>query len=299
MQFLAYILVYPILWMISILPFRLLYTLSDGFYVLVYYIIGYRKKVVLDNLKLALPNKSEKELLAIRKRFYHHLCDMMFEAIKSITISEAEMQKRYVFTNLEDIYKLEKEQRSIVLFMGHYASWEWIFILQTHVKHKGYAVYKRLSNKYFDRLVKRIRAKYNSHLITTKETFATLIKAKQNNELTLNGFVFDQSPKLNKAVYWQNFMGVEVPVHVGAEILAKRLDMVTLFLKVSKVKRGYYEATFTDIIRNSQDYTDFELTNLYLKRVEEQIYEAPEYYFWTHKRWKHQGKNPDDDKTLP
>lgn len=292
MQFLAYILVYPILWIISILPFRLLYALSDGFYVLVYYIIGYRKKVVLDNLKLALPNKSEKELLAIRKRFYHHLCDMMFEAIKSITISEAEMQKRYVFKNLEAIYKLEKEQRSIVLFMGHYASWEWIFILQTHVKHKGYAVYKRLSNKYFDRLVKRIRAKYNSHLITTKETFTTLIKAKQNNELTLNGFVFDQSPKLKRAVHWQNFMGIEVPVHVGAEILAKRLDMVTLFLKVNKVKRGYYEATFTDIIRNSQDYTDFDLTNLYLKRVEEQIYEAPEYYFWTHKRWKHQGKKP-------
>jgi KDO2-lipid IV(A) lauroyltransferase len=292
MQFLAYILVYPILWIISILPFRLLYALSDGFYVLVYYIIGYRKKVVLDNLKLALPDKSEKELLAIRKRFYHHLCDMMFEAIKSITISEAEMQKRYVFKNLEAIYKLEKEQRSIVLFMGHYASWEWIFILQTHVKHKGYAVYKRLSNKYFDRLVKRIRAKYNSHLITTKETFATLIKAKQNNELTLNGFVFDQSPKLKSAVHWQNFMGVEVPVHVGAEILAKRLDMVTLFLKVNKVKRGYYEATFTDIIRNSQDYSDFDLTNLYLKRVEEQIYETPEYYFWTHKRWKHQGKKP-------
>ncbi|WP_298553400.1 lysophospholipid acyltransferase family protein [uncultured Algibacter sp.] len=292
MQFLVYILVYPLLWIISILPFRILYLLSDGFYGLLYYIIGYRKHVVLDNLKLALPDKSEKEILAIRKRFYHHLCDMMVEAIKSITISQTEMQKRYVFTNVEEIHKLEKEHRSIVLFMGHYASWEWIFILQTHIKHKGYAVYKRLSNKYFDALVKRIRAKYNSYLITTRETFPTLINAKRNNELTLNGFVFDQSPKLKKAIYWQNFMGIEVPVHVGAEVLAKRLDMVTLFLKVKKVKRGYYEATFTDIISNSQDYTDFKLTDLYLKRVEEQIYEAPEYYFWTHKRWKHAGKKP-------
>ncbi|WP_298346027.1 lysophospholipid acyltransferase family protein [uncultured Algibacter sp.] len=292
MQFLAYILVYPLLWIISILPFRLLYALSDGFYVLVYYIIGYRKKVVLDNLKLALPGKSKKEILAIRKGFYHHLCDMMFEAIKSITISEAEMQKRYIFTNLDEIHQLEKEQRSIILFMGHYASWEWIFILQTHIKHKGYAVYKRLSNKYFDALVKRIRAKYNSYLITTKDTFPTLIKAKKNNELTLNGFVFDQSPKLKKAIHWQYFMGKEVPVHVGAEVLAKRLDMVTLFLKVKKVKRGYYEATFTDIIRDCQNYPDFKLTDLYLNRVEEQIHEAPEYYFWTHKRWKHKGKKP-------
>ncbi|XMO86347.1 lysophospholipid acyltransferase family protein [Algibacter sp. AS12] len=292
MQFLVYILVYPLLWLISILPFRILYFLSDGFYVLVYYIIGYRKKVVYDNIKLAFPDKTEQDILKIRKRFYHHLCDMMFEAIKSITISKAEMQKRYVFTNAEEIHKIEKEQRSIVLFMGHYASWEWIFILQTHINHKGYAVYKRLANRYFDALVKRIRAKYNSYLITTKETFPTLIRAKRNNELTLNGFVFDQSPKLDKALYWQDFMGVEVPVHVGAEILAKRLGMVTLFLKVKKVKRGYYEASFTDIIRDAKDHKDFELTDLYLKRVESQIYEAPEYYFWTHKRWKHMGKKP-------
>jgi KDO2-lipid IV(A) lauroyltransferase len=292
MQFLVYILVYPILWVISVLPFRLLYFLSDVFYVILYYIIGYRKKVVTENLKLSFPEKTSEEITLIRKRFYHHLSDMMFEAIKSITISEAEMHKRYVFTNVNEIHKLEKENRSIVLFMGHYASWEWVFILQTHVKHKGYAVYKRLSNRYFDALVKRIRAKYNSYLITTKETFPTLIKAKQDNELTLNGFVFDQSPKLSRAIYWQEFMGTEVPVHVGAEILTKRLDMVSLFLKVKKVKRGHYEATFTDIIRNTKDYKDFDITNLYLKRVEEQIQEAPEYYFWTHKRWKHRGKKP-------
>ncbi len=292
MQLLVYILVYPLLWLISILPFKLLYLLSDGFYVLIYHIIGYRKKVVIDNLTLAFPDKSKAELLLIKKRFYHHLCDMMFEAIKSITITKAEMQKRYVFTNVEEIHKLEKEQRSIILFMGHYASWEWIFILQTHVNHKGYAVYKRLSNKYFDALVKRIRAKYNSHLITTRETIPTLIKAKKNNELTFNGFVFDQSPKLSKAIHWQDFMGVEVPVHVGAEMLAKRLDMVTLFLKVKKIKRGYYKATFSDIIRNTKDYNDYTITDLSLKRVEEQIREAPEFYFWTHKRWKHMGKKP-------
>ncbi|TXG35437.1 lysophospholipid acyltransferase family protein [Seonamhaeicola maritimus] len=292
MQFLSYIIVYPFLWIISILPFRLLYAVSDGIYVLVYHIVGYRKNVVLDNLKLVFPQKSEAEILSIRKKFYHHLCDMIVESIKSITISEAEMQKRYVFTNVEEIHELEKKNKSIVLFMGHYASWEWIFILQTQINHKGYAVYKQLSNKYFDRLVKRIRAKYNSHLITTKETFPTLIKAKQKKELTFNGFVFDQSPKLHKAIYWQEFMGVRVPVHVGAEVLAKRLDMATLFLKVNKIKRGYYQATFSTIALNSKDLKDFSITDIALKRVEEQLYEAPEFYLWTHKRWKHRGKEP-------
>jgi KDO2-lipid IV(A) lauroyltransferase len=293
MQLIAYIILYPFLWLISILPFKLLYLVSDAVYVLIYHIIGYRKKVVTSNLKLAFPEKSAKEIALIQKKFYHHLCDMILEAVKSITISEAEIKKRYIFTNVEEIHKLEKENKSIVLLMGHYASWEWIFILQAHINHKGYAVYKQLSNKYFDALVKRIRAKYNSHLITTKETVPTLLRAKVNRELTLNGFVFDQSPKAHKALHWQNFMGVKVPVHVGAEVLAKRLGMATVFLKVKKVKRGYYEATFMDIIKDTSGVANYQITDQALKRVEEQIYEAPEYYLWTHKRWKHMDKVPE------
>ncbi|WP_298535583.1 lysophospholipid acyltransferase family protein [uncultured Algibacter sp.] len=287
MQLLAYIIVYPFLWLISLLPFRILYGISDFTFVFIYHIFGYRKKVVTNNIKLAFPEKSDQEIASIRKKFYHHFCDMLIESIKSITVSEKEIIKRYTFPNVEEIHQLEKENKSIVLMMGHYGSWEWIFILQKHVNYIGYAVYKQLSNKYFDKLVKRIRARYNSYLITTKETFPTLIKAKRNNELTFNGFVFDQSPKVDKAMHWQKFMGIKVPVHVGAEILAKRLDMVTLFLKVRRVKRGYYEATFTDIIRNPRDYKDFDITDQSLKRVEEQIREAPEFYLWTHKRWKH------------
>ena len=292
MQLIAYILLYPFLWLISILPFRILYIISDVIYILIYHILGYRKKVVNSNLHLAFPDKTDDEIKTIRKKFYHHLCDMLLESIKSITISEAEMKKRYVFKNVEAVHKLEKENKSIVLFMGHYASWEWVFILQKHVNHIGYAVYKQLSNKYFDALVKRIRAKYNSYLITTKETFPTLIQAKQDNQLTLNGFVFDQSPKLDKAIYWQNFMGKKVPVHVGAEILAKRLDMATLFLKVKKIKRGYYEATIMDIIKDPKSIEDFKITDTYLKHVEEEILEAPEFYLWTHKRWKHANNAP-------
>ncbi|MDN3666861.1 lysophospholipid acyltransferase family protein [Algibacter miyuki] len=293
MQLIAYIILYPFLWLISILPFRLLYVLSDGVYIIIYHIIGYRKKVVTHNLKLAFPNKTDQEITLIQKKFYHHLCDMILEAIKSISISEAEMKQRYVFTNVEEVHKLEKENKSIILLMGHYASWEWIFILQAHVNHKGYAVYKKLSNKYFDALIKRIRAKYNSHLITTKETVPTLLRAKVNNELTFNGFVFDQSPKAEKAIHWQNFMGIKAPVHVGAETLAKRLDMATMFLKVKKIKRGYYEATFYDVIKNPKEYKNYEITDAALKRVEEQIYEAPEFYLWTHKRWKHSDKVPE------
>ena len=157
--------------------------------------------------------------------------------------------------------------------------------------HKGYAVYKKLSNPYFDKLFKRVRAKYNSHLITTKQTIPTLIKSKQNGELTINGFVSDQSPRLSKTHHWGSFMGIEIPVFTGAEMLAKKLDMSVVFFKVKRLKRGYYETTFELMAENPMEYPDYEITEDFLKRVEKQIHEAPQYYLWTHKRWKHRNKN--------
>ena len=292
MHFIAYILIYPFLWLISILPFKLLYAFSDFLYLFVYRIFGYRKKVVKSNLNLVFPEKSKKEINKITKAFYHHLCDMVVESIKSMTISESEMKKRYVFTNVEVIHELEKINKSIALMCGHYASWEWIFILQRYIKHKSYAIYKRLANPYFDKLVKRIRAKYDTNLITTKEAIPILIEAKNRGELTINGFNADQSPRVKKAYHWNEFMGIKVPIHTGAEMLAKKLDFAVVFMKVRKVKRGYYETTFKTLSINPKDYKDYEITDIFMELVEQQIHEAPEYYLWTHKRWKHKDKVP-------
>ncbi len=292
MQFLVYILVYPFLWFISILPFKLLYAFSDFLYLLIYRIIGYRKKTVKENLRLVFPEKSKEEINVITKKFYHHLCDMIVEAIKSLTISEAEMKKRMVFTNIEEIHKMERLNKSIVLMCAHYGNWEWIFIIQRYMNHKGYIIYKRLANKYFDRLVKRIRAKYNSYLITTKETIPMLVKAKQEGELTINGFASDQSPKPQKAFYWNDFMGIKVPIHTGAEMLAKKLDMAVMFFSVKRLKRGFYETSFKTITLTPNEFKDYEITDIFMKLVEQQILEAPENYLWTHKRWKHRDKVP-------
>ena len=292
MQFLVYIIVYPFLWLVSILPFRLLYAVSDGLFFILYYIVGYRKKVVRENLNLVFPDKTEKEIKTITKTFYRHLSDMVVESIKSISITEEEMKKRFVFTNIEEVHKIEDANKSMVMMCAHYGSWEWIFILQQHIKAKGYGIYKRIENKYFDRLVKRIRAKYNSHLITTKEAIPRLLEAKENGELTVNGFISDQSPRRRKAFYWKEFMNIKVPVHTGAEMLAKKLDMAVIFFSVKKVGRGYYETTFETITMTPNEYKDFEITDIFLKLVEKQIYEAPEYYLWTHKRWKYRNDVP-------
>ncbi|WP_027137471.1 lysophospholipid acyltransferase family protein [Gaetbulibacter saemankumensis] len=290
MQFLAYILVYPILWLISILPFRLLYLLSDGVFILIYHLIGYRKKVVKANLQLVFPEKSEAEVKVIMKKFYHHLCDMFLEMAKTLTISDATLQKRFKITNPKELKRIESLNKSIILMFGHYASWEWSIAVQKHLKYTGFAVYKKLANKYFDSLVRKIRSKFNTQLISTKETISTINENESLGKKSVTAFLSDQSPRPSKDVYWSKFMGVEVPCFTGAERIAKKLDLSIAYLKIKKVKRGYYEAEFITLADNTQGYKDFELTDMFLRIVEEQIREAPEYYFWTHKRWKHLGK---------
>ena len=287
MQLLVYILIYPILWIISILPFPVFYLLSDFVYFLTYNIIGYRKKVVRDNIKLALPHLSDKERLTIEKKFYSHMCDMFLEMIKTISISQKEIEKRFTFSNMDVYYDLEKKNKSIALMCAHYASYEWVVSMNYHINCKGFGIYKKLANPYFDKLVKRIRSKFKAELITTKQTIPTIAENHKNHVLGLYGFASDQSPKANAAYHWAPFMGHIVPVHTGAEMLAKRFDMNVIFLKVKKVKRGYYEASFEILSEDVKSVPNYEITDKFLKLVEEQIYEAPEFYLWTHKRWKH------------
>lgn len=287
MQLLVFIIAYPFLWIVSILPFPIFYFLSDCVYLLVYHIIGYRKKVVRANLALALPHLTAKERLQIEKKSYHHLCDMFLEMVKTMTISSAEMNKRFVVTNLEVMTDLEKKGKSIMLIASHYASWEWLLSFNQKVSIKGIGVYKKLANKHFDKLVRDIRSKYNTELVPTNQTIPLIANNQRNNIQCIYGLASDQSPKADRIFHWQSFMGIEVPVHTGPEMLAKKYNMNVVFAKVKKIKRGYYELTIVPLSENAKSVPDFEITEAYIKEVEKQIAEAPEYYFWTHKRWKH------------
>ena len=287
MQLLLYIIVYPILWFISILPFRLLYFFSDCVFVVIYHIIGYRKKTVQENLQLALPYLSINERLLIEKKSYRHLCDMFLEMIKTMTISREEMEKRFKFTNIDLYRDFEKKEKSIAIMVAHYASYEWVISMNQHIAFEGYAIYKRLNNRYFDKLVRDIRSKFKATLITTKETAPTIEQNYINKKLGVYGFASDQSPIIHAAFHWNKFMGIEVPVHTGAEMLSKKFDMNILFLRTKKIKRGHYEASFEILSENPKEIPDYQITDDFISRVEKQIYEAPEFYLWTHNRWKH------------
>lgn len=287
MQFLIYLLVYPILWLISIMPFPLLYAFSDFIYVILYYVIGYRKKTVRQNIAMALPHLSDKERLVIEKKSFHHLCDMFLEMAKTMTISEKEINKRFKYTNLEVYLDLEKKGKSIALMCAHYASYEWVLSMNNHITFKGFGIYKKIANPHFDKLVKDIRAKFKAYLITTKETKTCIEQNNKNGILGVYGFASDQTPRRSDSMHWFHFMGIETPIHFGAEMLAKRYNMNVIYLKVSKVKRGYYEASFEVLSDDVKSVPDFKISETFMQKVEQQIYEAPEFYLWTHKRWKH------------
>ncbi|MFV8342952.1 lysophospholipid acyltransferase family protein [Flavobacterium sp. XS2P39] len=287
MQFLVFIIAYPFLWIVSILPFRLFYWLSDVVCFIVYNIVGYRKNIVRENLALALPHLTPEQRLVIEKKSYHHLCDMFLEMIKTMTISSEEMNKRFTITNIDLIKEYEKKGKSIVLLASHYASWEWLITLNDKTSLRGIGVYKKIANKYFDKLIRDIRSKYDAELVVTRETIPLIAKNQKEGILCIYGLASDQSPKLDRIFHWDTFMGIEVPVHTGAEMIAKKYDLSVVFVKVKKIKRGYYQATFVPITDDPKSIPDFGITHTFIEEVEKQILEAPEYYFWTHKRWKH------------
>lgn len=287
MQLLIFLIVYPIIWLISILPFKILYFISDITYFVVYKLIRYRKSTVRSNIALALPHLTVKERIAVESKFYHHFCDSFFEMAKTMTISRKEMERRFVFTNLELYQELEKEGKSIALMCAHYASYEWLISMNMHIDFQGFGIYKKLRNDYLDNLVRNIRSRFKATLIDTKESINIMADNKRKEILGVYGFAADQSPKIYKTFHWSKFMGHEVPVHTGAEMLAKKMDMNMIFVKICKVKRGFYEATFISLSDNPREEPNYKITDDYLKLVENQIKEAPEFYLWTHKRWKH------------
>ncbi|GEC79737.1 lysophospholipid acyltransferase family protein [Flavobacterium aquatile] len=291
MQLLLFIILYPLLWLISILPFRLLYIFSDGIYFLVYQIIGYRKKVVRQNIALALPHLSEEERTQIEKKFYSHMCDMFLEMIKTMNITQKEIDERFKFTNLATYQNLEKQGKSIALMCAHYASYEWVLSMNKHISFKGYGIYKQIANKYFDKLVRNIRSRFKAYLITTKQSKSTIEKNKKDGILGVYGFASDQTPRWSKLLYWHHFMGIETPIHTGAEKLAKKYNMNVIFLRTKKIKRGYYEASFEVMTEDIHTIPNYKLSEDFMARVEQQIHEQPEYYLWTHKRWKHKKKD--------
>jgi KDO2-lipid IV(A) lauroyltransferase len=238
-------------------------------------------------LKRALPTLSDSQLSVIERNFYTHLCDLFLEIIKSMGMTKKEMMKRFQIKNIEVLTQFEKENRSVFLMCGHYASWEWMMSLGYHMKHKGYGIYTPIRNPYFDRLIKRIRSRHDAYMISQRTAAAEIKRMEENNERGVFGFASDQSPRPKPLTYWRSFMGIQVPVYTGADRLARELNIPVIFAKMNRVKRGFYEVEFTLLADQPNGLPPNAITDTFTEWLEDQIKADPSQYFWTHKRFKH------------
>ena len=296
MQFILFAITYPIIWILSRLPMRILYMKSDFFYFLIYYVFRYRKQVVLDNLKLAFPEKPEVELLQIRKKFFKHLMDLLVESVKAFSISEKEILKRYTYSNPELVNKYAAEGRSIALMGAHQSNWEWSISLPKVLNIDMYGAYTKLNNTYYEKVVRDSREKFGVIGYKTSEMVRGMQKrfsAKQQGAYIL---LSDQSPQLHKTYYWRAFFDIKVPIHTGAEMLSKRFDLVVINYVTRRIKRGYYKTEFQLITDTPKEFKDYQITDLYTELTEKNIREQPEFYLWSHKRFKHRDKVPTEFK---
>lgn len=289
MNLFSYILYYFIIIPISWLPFPFLYLFSDFLFLMFFYVTPYRKKVVFTNLRNSFPEKSEKEIGEIAKKFYRHFCDLVLETIKSFTISEKQIRKRMIYKNPEIFEPYFQKKKSLIVVTGHYNSWEWMAMASRfYVKHRTFALFMPLSNKFFDAKVKRSRCKFGIEMYSVRDTQKNF--AKYENDITITGFVGDQTPSNLTRCHWMNFLNQDTPVYLGTEKYSTLYDYPVLFAVIKKIKRGFYDVEFVPISENPKEEKPLAITERHTKFLEKLIVEKPEYWLWTHKRWKHKRK---------
>ena len=271
---------------LSLLPFPLLYVLSDFTFVMIYHIFPYRKKVVMKNLQNSLPEKTEAELKIICRDFYKHFCDLIFESLKTFTVSPEILLKRVELQNVELLEDYYKKGRSLILVAGHYGNWEWpAMTLPYHSSHTGTGIYQKLSNPFFDEKLRSTRARFGMKLMSTKEV-ATFFK-EHTNELCTYGFINDQSPSDPKKGHWMTFLNQDTSTFLGVEKYAVKYNYPVIYGVIKKTKRGHYHLEYRLVCDNPATSKPFEITETCSRINETCILADPQYWLWTHKRWKH------------
>lgn len=272
---------------IAMLPLGALYMVSNFAYFILYRVVGYRRKVVSDNLKLAFPEKSDKERAAIEKEFYHHLCDVFIEALKLLHISDRQLNNHIEVVNAELVDDAYRRNHSVVLFLGHYGNWEWVSDIVRYFKTpiKTGQVYHPLSNKVMDQVMLRIRSHFKSENIPMARTVRHLLQIEKEGGHFIVGFIADQRPAEKILKHWTTFFGIETPYIIGAETIGQHVDAEYLYIDIEKERRGHYKLTFKPIEPPADDKEDFPYTREYLRMLEGTIRRSPAYWLWSHKRW--------------
>lgn len=283
-----YYLVYGVLWLFSLLPMWVHYVIADGIYLIVYRLVGYRKKLVRKNLTDSFPEKTAEELQTIEKGFYHWFCDYLVETIKMMTISEKNLKRRMAFKGTKEADEILESGQSIALYLGHYCNWEWVTSMPLWITPKAHCgqIYHVLENAAFNKLFLKLRERWGAESIPMAETLRRVATYRKQGQPIMIGYISDQVPFWNNIHHWLNFLNHDTPVLTGTERLARGAGHAIFYLDMHRVRRGYYEATLKLITRDPKQTKDYELTDAYFRMLEESIRRNPVCYLWTHNRWK-------------
>lgn len=286
MKNLTYYLSFALWFIISLLPLWVFYRLSDGLYYLVYHVVRYRRRVVYANLRSSFPEKSEAEIERIAKDFYSFFCDYIVETLKFFSMGEKNIRKRMKFEGLGQVKEDFANGRSVSVYLGHYCNWEWISSLGLHLDEQCGQIYHPLENATLDRLFLYMRGRFKAQSIKMDDTFLTILKWKKEGRKNIVGYIADQVPGYNNIHYWADFLHHDTPVFTGAERISKIMDTAVYYIDVERPRRGYYVARFIKIADSLNEHPVFFATEQYFRLLEQNIQRAPQYWLWSHKRWK-------------
>lgn len=283
LEFISFRILVALFWL---LPFWKLYFLSDILYFMLFRVFKYRKEVVFDNIKNSFPNKSDVEIHKIMKDFYHHLSDITMESVKSMSISEKTLKKRYLVKNVDIADEYFNAGKSILCLTSHYGNWEYgILATNNAIKQQAIALYLPLSNKYSEQFGLKRRKRFGMKMVAVQDTKSIFEKESEKPVAII--MAADQSPSNLERAIWTDFLNRDTPCLHGPEAYAKKTGLPVVYLKISKIKRGYYSLEFEKLIENPAEYSAGEITKLYFARLEKDIIEKPEYWLWSHRRWKY------------
>ncbi|MBK8532870.1 MAG: lysophospholipid acyltransferase family protein [Flavobacteriales bacterium] len=282
----GYYLAIPVIYGIAWLPFPLLYFLSDLTYFLLFRVCGYRKEVVLSNLRNSFPEKSEADIRTIASRFYRWFCDLTLETLKTLTISPETVRQRVTFEGTEILRDFAQANQSMIIVLGHFGNWELAGARYSaeHGLPQLYVIYHPLKNKHFDRLMHRMRTRHGTKLYSMQETSKAMLRDRHLN--TATAFIADQTPSPERA-YWMQFLNQDTPVFQGTEALARKLGYPVLYISITHPRRGHYHMRVETLVGDPRTTRDGEITEIHTHRLERDIRNYPDLWLWTHRRWKH------------
>ena len=284
-----YYIALPFIYLLSLLPFPVLYLFSDLVYVMIFHVIGYRKDIVYTNLKNAFPEKTDEEIKKIRKTFYKYLTDLFLETFKTLTVTKRMMLKHCYFDDeaIKLFKKLSSENRSIIIVLGHQGNWEWAGnTFSLLLDHQLYP----LKAKKMNDLIRKMRMTFGTKLIAMRDTYKDMLNTR--DELNATAFIADQTPSNIQGAYWTKFLNQDTPVFKGTEVIAKKIGYPVVYANVKRIKRGYYVMSAEMLVENPRETTDGQISEMHTRRLEKDIIAQPETWLWSHRRWKH--KRPAD-----